>query len=101
MYVFSVGFAVFGALVCLSALATERRPLLGADGIFGSRRCGTTRIDQPPALLVATLLNVSISEDSRFDKDVDIHGVEAESDLEKPHYSPLHKKKVPDSGVDR
>jgi hypothetical protein len=101
MYAFSVGFAVFGAVVCVSALVTEHRPLLGADGLFRSRRYETNRLGQFPLLLVATLASVTLDESSRSDGDVDIHGVEAESDLKKSHDASSRKSNGADSAVDR
>jgi hypothetical protein len=85
MYAFSVGFAVFGAAVCVSALVTEHRPRLGVEGILRSRRFEGNRFEQLPLPRVATFASVAIDDGSRTNSDVDIHGVEAESDLKKPH----------------
>jgi hypothetical protein len=93
MYAFSVGFALFGAVVCLSALATEHRPLLGLDGIVRSRRCATNRREIPPSPLVAAFASVTGDEHPRTQDDVDIHGVEAESDLETSPDISLPKRK--------
>jgi hypothetical protein len=101
MYAFSVGFAVFGAVVCVSALVTEHRPRLGADGILRSRRYEANRFEQAPLLLVAALASVTLDDGSRADGDVDIHGVEAESDLKKSHDTSSRRRKDADSPADR
>jgi hypothetical protein len=100
MYAFSIGFAVFGAVVCVSALVTEHRPRFGADGILRSRRYTTNRFEQLPFLLVTTFASVTIDDGSRTDDDVDIHGVEAESDLEKSHDTSSHRSRDADSAAD-
>jgi hypothetical protein len=93
MYAFSIGFAVFGAVVCVSALVTEHRPRLGADGILRSRRFQTLRFEQLPLLVVATRASVTLDEGSRTDSDVDIHGVEDESDLNQSHDTSSRRSK--------
>jgi hypothetical protein len=93
MYAFSIGFAVFGAVVCGSALITEHRPRLRADGILRSRHVQTLRFEQLPLPLVAARASVTVDEGSRTDGDVDIHGVEDESDLNQSHDTSSRRSK--------
>jgi hypothetical protein len=99
MHAFMVGLAVFGAVVCVSALVTGHRLYLGADRILRSRRCEAIRFEQVPFLQIATLASATLDHPSRTE--VDIHGVEAESDLKKPHDPASHRRTDADGAFDR
>ncbi|MGB8178572.1 MAG: hypothetical protein WCF63_00205 [Acidimicrobiales bacterium] len=101
MYALSVGFALFGALVCVSALVTEHRPRLGVEGPSRLRNEENDRFQQKPVLRVATLASVALDEGSPSDGRVDIHGVESESDLETTKDVPSRRSKDADTAVDR
>jgi hypothetical protein len=101
MYALSVGFALFGALVCVSALVTEHRPRLGVEGPSRLRHEENNRFQQKPVLRVATVASVALDDGSRSDGEVDIHGVESESDLETTEDVPSRRSKDTDTAVDR
>jgi hypothetical protein len=98
MYAFSVGFVIFGGAVCVSALVLERRPRLSGNRIVRSRLYPGTRLQRSPLGLVTTLASVTLDVGSWSESEVDIHGVEAESDLEKSHVTSPRGKKVADPG---
>jgi len=66
-------------------------------------RVATRPIDSSKRLyfLVAALASVTLDDGSRADGDVDIHGVEAESDLKKSHDTSSRRRKDADSPADR
>jgi len=95
MYAISVGFAVFGAAVCVCGLVASRRPRLGVYGMARSRRSETTPIDT--FVPVAASASVTLDLGPQTERDVDIHGVEEESDLKKSPVTPSRKNKVPEA----
>jgi len=99
MYAVSVGFAMFGAAVCVCGLVAARRPRLGTNEMAHSRRFKTDRINT--LLPVATLASVTLDAGSKADDDVDIHGVEAESDLKKSRVISPRSQKDTDAESDR
>jgi hypothetical protein len=84
MDAFAIGFAVFGALVCASALVTEHRQRASADadGAIFSRRQELDYLRPSPSSFFVARAGTMLDEASRRRGHVDIHGVEAESDLE-------------------
>jgi hypothetical protein len=88
----SVGSAEFGAVVCPSAFCSR----VGADRILSSSERQLNRLDRLPRELVTIQANAATDGDSSSDADVDIHGVEAESDLKSPRGTPSRRNKEPE-----
>jgi hypothetical protein len=83
MNIFAIGLAVFTVAVCLSVLITENRRGLSAANreIPLPRRHESIHLEPSPLSSVATGANAMVDDGSRSRGDVDVHSVEAESDL--------------------